>query len=102
MSKMELNLGGDENGNPRGPVPQLPPSPIAGYFAVGLGLAGIFTIGPLFVPMAFIASVIALFSGQIIWGIMGMMLTIGGFITSPVLMTLLGLASLAAYFGIPI
>ena len=36
---------------------------------IGLGLLGIFTSGPIFVPMAFLASLIALFSGQIIWGV---------------------------------
>jgi len=73
--------------------------PVAGYFAVALGLLGIFSIGYIFVPLAFIASIIALFSGQIIWGVFGLLLGLAGLLTSPFLLAFLGMAWLASVFG---
>lgn len=70
--------------------------PIAGYLAIALALAGIFTSGVIFVPLAFVASIIALFSGQIIWGIFGILLSFAGLLTSPMLLALLGLAWMAS------
>ena len=70
--------------------------PIAGYFAVVLGLLGIFTVGYIFVPQAFIASIVALFSGQIIWGVFGLLLAFAGLLTSPLLLAFLGMAWLAS------
>ena len=75
-------------------------APIAGYFAVGLALLGIFTTGYIFVPLSFVASVIALFSGQILWGVFGLMLSFAGLVTSPVLLTFLGIAWLASIVGV--
>jgi len=98
MSGIKLSLenpSGDEPG-PGQPVGRA----IAGYFAVALALAGIFTNGVIFVPLAFLASVIALFSGQIIWGIFGILLSFAGLLTSPVLLGLLGLAWLASILPI--
>ncbi|MBT7944263.1 MAG: hypothetical protein HN719_13040 [Alphaproteobacteria bacterium] len=68
--------------------------------AVGLALLGIFTTGYIFVPLSFLASIIALFSGQIIWGIFGILLSFAGLLTSPVLLTFLGVAWLASIFGV--
>jgi len=74
--------------------------PIAGYFAVALALLGIFSVGYVFVPLAFIASIIALFSGQIIWGVFGLLLGFAGLLTSPFLLAFLGMAWLASVAGI--
>ncbi len=74
--------------------------PVAGYFAVALGLLGIFSIGYVFVPLAFIASLVALFSGQIIWGVFGLLLSFAGLLTSPFLLAFLGLAWLASVMPI--
>ncbi len=97
MSEIKLSLRPSDDAAP--PPPQ-EAAPIAGYFAIGLALAGIFTSGTIFVPLAFIASVIALFSGQIIWGIFGILLSFAGLLTSPILLTFLGLAWLASVVGV--
>jgi hypothetical protein len=99
MSEIKLSLQ-QPGDNAAPPPPPQEAAPIAGYFAIGLALAGIFTAGYIFVPLAFLASVIALFSGQIIWGIFGILLSFAGLITSPVLLTLLGMAWLASVMGI--
>jgi len=99
MSEIKLSLQpSDDEAAP--PPPPQEAAPIAGYFAIGLALAGIFTSGAIFVPLAFIASVIALFSGQIIWGIFGILLSFAGLLTSPILLTFLGLAWIASIVGI--
>jgi len=104
MSEMKLSLqtpDDEQQGQPQNNTP--PPqddAPIAGYFAIGLALLGIFTTGYIFVPLAFVASVIALFSGQILWGVFGLMLSFAGLMTSPVLLTFLGIAWLASIFGV--
>lgn len=105
MSDIKLSLQApEENNQQQGPQFTPPPEreamPVAGYFAIGLGLLGIFTTGYIFVPLALLASLIALFSGQIIWGIFGMLLTFAGLLTSPVLLTFLGLAWFASVVGI--
>jgi hypothetical protein len=102
MSDIKLSLQPSENNGQDNSTPPPPQdaAPIAGYFAIGLALAGIFTTGYIFVPLAFLASIIALFSGQIIWGIFGMLLSFAGLLTSPVLLTFLGIAWLASVLGI--
>jgi len=74
--------------------------PIAGYVAIALGLLGIFAQGFIFVPLAFIASLIALISGQVVWGIGGLVLSFVGLVTSPVLLTFLGLSAIVTALGI--
>ncbi|MBT4934278.1 MAG: hypothetical protein HOL66_11745 [Rhodospirillaceae bacterium] len=102
MSDIKLSLQPSENNEQDNSTPPPPQdaAPIAGYFAIGLALAGIFTTGYIFVPLAFLASIIALFSGQIIWGIFGMLLSFAGLLTSPVLLTFLGIAWLASIVGV--
>ncbi len=105
MSDIKLSLQSNENGSQTGgqdnnPPPPSAPTPVAGYMAIGLALLGIFTTGYIFVPLAFLASIIALFSGQIIWGIFGLLLSIAGLLTSPVLLTFLGVAWLASIVGL--
>ncbi len=99
MSKMPLSLGGDsnagdDNGNARGPIP----NPVMGWFAVGFGLLGIFTIGYIFVPLCLICSVIALFSRQVVWGFVGLMLAVAGLLTSPKLWLIIGMSAAYALF----
>ncbi len=76
--------------------------PIMGWLAVGFGVLGIFTKGYIFVPLAFVCSLIALFMGQGAWAFGGLLLSVVGLMTSPVLLALLGLGALAAYFGLPV
>ncbi len=42
-----------------------------------------------------------LFMGQAAWAFGGFLLSVAGLLTSPVLLALLGLGALAAYFGLP-
>ena len=76
-----------------------PPRPVAGYLAVASGLAGIVTYAIVFVPLALVLGVVALFRGQPGWGIAGLGLAVVGTLTSPTLLALLGLAAIAAWLG---
>lgn len=76
--------------------------PLLGMFAVGFGLLGIFSIGPVFVPLALIFGLIAIFAGQILWGLTALVLALAGFVTSPTLLLFLGAGALAAWLGFPI
>ncbi len=100
MSEINLSLQSDDEDYQHNKTPPpRSPAPIAGYLAIGFALLGIFSVGYIFVPLAFLASIIALFSGQIIWGIFGILLSIAGLLTSPVLLTIVGLAWLSSIFG---
>lgn len=98
MTDIKLSLE-NQPGNQQGPGPDAG-HPVAGYFAVAFGLLGIFSIGYVFVPLGFIASLVALFSRQIIWGVFGLMLSFAGLLTSPFLLAFLGVAWLASVFGL--
>jgi len=93
MDQIPLSL--DPN-NASGQAPEK--KPVMGWFAVGSGLLGIFTIGFIFVPLAFIFSLIALFTGQAAWGFGGLLLAIMGLITSPELLLMLGMGAFAMWF----
>lgn len=106
MTKMPLSLNPDpEPDDPgeeaSGPAAGTERKPILGWLAIGFGLLGIFSKGYIFVPLAFVCSLAALFFGQVAWAFGGFLLTVVGLLTSPVLIALLGLGALAAYFGIP-
>ncbi len=72
--------------------------PVSGYLAVGFGLLGVFGPGLLFTPLGFIFSVIALFRGQATWGFVGLLLTVAGFLSSPLLMGLVGMSAFFVFF----
>ncbi len=108
MIKMPLSLNPDPDPEPvdagegaSGPAARAERKPVLGWLAVGFGLLGIFTNGTIFVPLALICSLAALFFGQVAWAFGGFLLTVAGILTSPVLVALLGLGVLAAYFGLP-
>ena len=69
-----------------------------GLFAITFGLLGIFTYGVIFVPLGFLFSVLAFFWGQALWGVIGLLLTIVGLVTSPKLLFLIGIAAFAHWF----
>ena len=97
MSEIQLSLNPDTNSNQNGA--QGPEKkPIMGWFAVAFGFLGIFTIGVIFVPLAFICSILALFFGQALWGFIGLLLAVMGLITSPQLLLLIGMAAFAHWF----
>ncbi len=72
--------------------------PVMGWFAVAFGFLGIFTFGFIFVPLGFLCSLIALFTGQAVWGFLGILLNIMGLITSPKLLFLIGAGAFAVWF----
>jgi len=76
--------------------------PLLGLFAVGFGLLGIFTIGPVFVPLALIFGLVAIFAGQILLGLTAVVLALAGVLASPTLMVVLGIGAFAAWLGIPL
>jgi len=76
--------------------------PLLGMFAVGFGLLGIFTIAPVFVPLALLFGVLAIFVGQFLWGLTAVLLALAGVVSSPTLMFVLGLGVLASWLGIPL
>ena len=71
---------------------------LMGLFAISFGLLGIFTYGVIFVPLGFLFSVLAFFWGQALWGVIGLLLTIMGLVTSPKLLFLIGIAAFAHWF----
>jgi hypothetical protein len=58
------------------------------------GLISIFFLSPVFVPIALIFGVIAVVKNQLAWGITGLICALIGFMTSPILLAIFGLASL--------
>ena len=65
--------------------------PVFGTLSVVLGLIGVFVASFILSPLAFVLGVIAIFSGQPISGVTGVLLATAGILTSPVLIALLGL-----------
>ena len=82
--------------------PQAEARPVMGWIAVGCGVLGILTWAIIFVPLAVVCSIIALFMGQGMWAFIGLALAVVGFLTSPILLGIGGLGALAAYFGFPV
>ena len=74
-------------------------TPVAGYCAVGFGLVSI-VFGPaiLFTPLGLLFSIVALLSGQAMWGFAGLLLAVGGVLTSPIIMGLIGFGAAYAFF----
>jgi len=93
MAQIPLSLAsnGANNGTPE-------KKPIMGWFAVGFGLLGIFTIGFVFVPLGLICSLIAVFTGQALWGFIGLLLAGAGFVTSPKLWVIVGMGAFYAMY----
>ncbi|NQU61671.1 MAG: hypothetical protein HQ512_11125 [Rhodospirillales bacterium] len=94
------SLGDQGPGPYSGPKPGPEIKPVIGWCAVGFGVLGIFTKGYIFVPLSFICSLAALFMGQAAWAFVGILLSVVGFLTSPVLLALIGMGWLAAFFGL--
>ncbi|MGO9534062.1 MAG: hypothetical protein ACLP3B_23170 [Syntrophobacteraceae bacterium] len=67
-------------------------SSVAGIATFIFGLISIFFLAPIFVPLAVLMGIIALLSGQFAWGCIGLLCAFIGFITSPILMGIFGLA----------
>lgn len=60
------------------------------------GVISIFILAPLFVPLAILLGIIAVIKKQLVWGILGIFCALIGFATSPILLGILGFASLGS------
>ncbi len=105
MDKIPLNLGtDDETAANRIADDRLSlraareTTPVAGWCAIAFGLLGVFGPGLIFTPIGFVFSVIALFRGQGMFGFIGLLLTVAGFLSSPLLMGLVGLSAFFVLF----
>lgn len=97
MDKIPLTVSREEEQRPPRRRPE-DKTPFAGYMAVGFGLLGIFGPAIIFTPLGFLFSIIALLRGQGSWGFVGLLLTIGGILGSPILMGLIGVGAIYATF----
>lgn len=75
--------------------------PLLGMFAVGFGLISVFAWSILFVPLALVLGVTALFMGQIGWGVSAILLSVIGTLTSPMLLMMIGMGAMITFFGMP-
>ena len=66
-----------------------------GIASTVFGFISIFIFSPIFVPLALLLGIIAVIKKQILWGVIGIVFSIIGFVTSPILMSMLGLAGTA-------
>lgn len=98
MEKIPLNLPENQQNRPSASIRAEEPTPLSGYMAVGFGLLGIFGPAFIFTPLGLLFSLIALLRGQGAWGFVGLLLTIGGILSSPVLMGAIGLGALYMTF----
>lgn len=107
MTKIPLSLGEGGGGGDgatgatlntgQAQQPQPAKTPVMGWMAVGFGLLGIF-VSAFFVPVGLIFSLIALFVGQAVWGVGGIILAVFGVLTSPILLTFIGMGAFYATF----
>ena len=72
---------------------------LSGLLAIGFGFAGIFSFGSVFVPLALLFSLVAFLRRRPAWGAAGLVLTIVGLFSSPLLLAMLGLGWLIVRFG---
>lgn len=103
--QIELHLdsaAGNSSAGGAGAGAQAESKPVMGWIAVACAILGIVSWGVVFVPLGFVCSIIALFMGQGMWAFIGLALSVVGLFSSPLLLGILGLGALAAYFGIPV
>lgn len=97
---LKASEDGAEGAAAAAPEPELKDQPVIGYLAVICGVFAIFAWGIVFVPMGLAFSVAAMIAGQGAWGFAGLVLSVIGLMSSPTLLTLLGLGAVAAFFGL--
>lgn len=98
MEKIPLSLSENQTDRPSAPVKVEESTPLSGYMAVGFGVLGIFGPAFIFTPLGLLFSLIALLRGQGAWGFVGLLLTIGGILSSPVFMGIIGLGAIYMTF----
>ena len=94
MNKFSLRLN-DNNSNGSEPGARWP---VMGLCAVGFGLLGIFGPAFVFVPLALITAIIAIFMGQGSWGFVGLLLAVAGVLSSPILLGMIGFSYFMSLF----
>jgi len=72
-------------------------NPIAGYVALTLGACSIFVSGLIFCPLALFSCLISLFKQEFFLGSAALVLTVIGFITTPVFLSYLGWMAFYTY-----
>ncbi len=78
-------------------------TPMFGWFAVGVGVVGLlgpFPVNAICIPLALIMGLIAIIGGEALKGFGAILLAVVTFITSPLILGLVGLGALAAYLGL--
>jgi len=98
MEKIPLSLSENQAERPVAPDTVEEPTPLSGYLAVGFGLLGVFGPAFIFTPLGILFSLIALLRGQGAWGFVGLLLAIGGILSSPIFMGIIGLGALYMTF----
>ncbi len=98
MEKIPLRLPENQQSKASTPARVEGPTPLSGYMAVSFGLLGIFGPAIIFTPLGLLFSLIALLRGQGAWGFVGLLLAIGGILSSPVIMGVIGLGALYMTF----
>ena len=98
MEKIPLSLSENRTETAPAAARVEEPTPLSGYLAVGFGLLGIFGPAIIFTPFGLLFSLIALLRGQGAWGFVGLLLTIGGILSSPVFMSIIGFGALYMTF----
>lgn len=104
MSKFHLSLDPDPSANGDGSRERTEPpetardkAPVLGWFAVGFGVLAVFSWSIIFVPLALICGIVALFVGQVFWGIGAIVLAVIAIVTSPIWLMTLGLGAMATF-----
>ncbi len=72
----------------------------AGLGSIICGLLGIFFWGLVFVPLGAIMAIVAILKGQVALGIIGLVLAVIGFLTSPAIWALFGMGALVTWWGV--
>lgn len=67
-----------------------------GIAAFVFGVLSIFFLAPVFVPPALLLGIIAVIKKQLVWGTLGLVCALIGFLTSPILLAIFGLATLGS------
>ena len=79
-----------ENDNVKTIIIQNNSSNALGIASFVFGVISIFFMAPLFVPLAIIFAILAIIKKQVAWGVTAIICSIIGFLTSPILLGLLG------------
>lgn len=72
----------------------------AGLGSIICGVLGIFFWGIIFVPLGGIMAIVAIFKRQVALGLIGLVLAVIGFLSSPTIWALFGMGALITWWGV--